>query len=395
MIDIAKTIFSMLELRDEEPCVCLSGKLFKDCHKIVFQSERENPKKLFAELLRIKKKKECLFGNGNDCSGRIVKAHSISRKHLRHIVDSDNHVYSFIKTARSMENVSFLFEGGGLPGPEKIGINDVTTFSGLCEKHDVELFSSFEKRAFACDADQVAALHLRSVLKEIHVKTEAILTTAEAQKAIGKVAKGSAAAQKNALNMIMAMGNNLSLRDLYVELGLTRDCISGRPSEKLLNLCFEVEGDCPALCSSTVNPAYDLNAVLIQNYNDEKIFTRSFSYTVIAESDRYFFLLSWFQCDEIRAFLESLFERMRKNELQWLIQMVFAFSENAAINIKWFDSLSIIKKERLKKIFYSDVQHMDSGRSTVGEFRNSNYVSGRIVKMTSNDDTLLELMQGR
>ncbi len=395
MIDISKTILGMLELHDEEPCICLSGKMFKDCHKLFIQSEKENTQKLFAELLKIKKKKECLFGNGIDCSGRIVKAHSISRKHLRRIVDSENHVYSFIRTARSMENASFLFEGRGLPAPEKIGINDVTTFSGLCEKHDNELFSSFEKRTFVCDTDQVAALHLRSVLKEIHVKTEAILTTTEAQKAIGKVATGPVAADKNALNIIMALGNNLSLRDLYVEFGLTTDYFTGQQSEKLLYLCFEVEGDCPALCSSTVNPAYDLNGVLIQNYNDESIFTRSFSFSVIAESGRYFFLFSWFECDEIRAFFESLFERMGNNKLQWLIQLVFAFSENAAINIRWFDSLSMIKQERLKKIFYSDVLRMDSGKSTAREFRNSTYVSGRMFEVTSNDDTLLELLQGR
>ena len=384
MIDIGDVIYRMFEIEDEEPCLCMSGKPFKDCHKLLVQGEKENSKKLFAELLKIKKKKECLFGGGLDCNGGIVKAHSVSKKHLRNIVDDDNHVYSFLKIAKNIERISSIFERGGLPNPEKIGLNDVTTFPGLCEKHDHDLFSSFEKRAFTYDPIQIIALHLRPVLKEIHVKTEAIIVTTKAQKVIGKVAKGPAAFEKNAFSIITALGNNLSLRDLYVELGLTRDCVREKPSEKLLYLCFEVVGDCPVLCSSTVNPAYDLNGVLIQNYNDEDVFTRSFSFNVIAESTRYLFLFSWFDCDEMNAFFESLFARMGKNELQWLVQMVFAFSENAAINIEWFDSLSLIKKERLKKIFYSEILHMDSGKSTSSEFRNSSFTSGEIVRVVTN-----------
>ena len=384
MIHIAEVIAKMMSSQDNEPCPCMSGRLFKNCHKLKIYNEKENTKKLFAELIKIKRNKECLFGQGFDCDGRIIKAHSISKKFLRDIVSADNHVYSFIKAAKSMAKLNELFEGGMLPDPDRIGLNDVTTFNGLCEKHDNNLFECFEKRPFECSMDQIKALHLRPVLKEIFVKTEMLMTMTEAQKSIGKAYDGIIAEEKNALSLIMSLGSELSLRDLYVELGLTRDCILGKIGERLSYICFEINGMCPALCSSTVNPAFDLRGIRIQNYNNEEVFTRSFSFNIVTGSDKYFVLFSWFECDEIDAFFQSLFDRAESNLVQYLAQMPFAFSENMVISIDWYDWLSLIKKERLKKIFYSDIINIDSGKSTSQEFRRSGFVAGKIKKMTSN-----------
>ena len=82
MIDIPERIFRMFLMKDDEPCLCMSGKPFKLCHKLLIEGGSEDRRKLLAELLKVKKRKECLFGYKSDCSDKIVKAHSISKLHL-------------------------------------------------------------------------------------------------------------------------------------------------------------------------------------------------------------------------------------------------------------------------------------------------------------------------
>ena len=388
LIDIADVFVRMLTTKDDDPCPCMSGQPFGGCHKLKLQKDKENPKKLLAELIRIKRNKECLYGKGYDCKGAIVKAHSVSKKYLRQIAKPNNHVYSFIKTSKNMQMVSELFYNGILPDPEKIGINDVTTFSGLCQKHDNDLFQCFEKNAFECSDEQVKALHLRPILKEIFVKTEVLMTTHKAQEAIGKVFDGDIAEQKNAFSLIMALGSELSIRDLYVELGLSKDLIKGSSKEKLSYVCFEIDSDCPSLCSSTVNPCYDLKGNQIQNYNDEDVFTRSFSLNVIAEQKKYYVLLSWFTCEIIDDFIRCFFSRSDSDILQFLTQFPFAYSENLAINIKWFDSLRPIKRERLKKIFFSEIINLDSAKEMYKELSKSVFTEGKLIGILSNSEAV-------
>jgi len=384
MIDRNIILAKLLSAKDDDLCICLSGKKYKDCHKLFIDTEREHPAKIVSEILRTTIKKECLFGKGSDCEGKIVKAHSISRKYLNYMVDETNHVYSFINCIK-IPIIKELYISDLLPEPEKIGINEVSTFNGLCAKHDFELFSSFELGDFINNVKQIKAMHLRSLLKEIYVKTRAIATTSKAQRSISKVDNTAYSFTKNQSNAILQLGNNLALRDLYTEFSLIRESIYNQSEDDFQYISFEIMGECPIACSSIPNPAFDLFGNLIQNYNDENIFTRSFSINVFPESrDKFFYVLSWFNSDPINNFMKSLKERSSRFLLQYLIELVFAFSENSAINIKWFDSLSLIKRERLKKIFWKEIKRQDSGQSTHYEFRTHEFFIGTIKSINTN-----------
>ena len=383
MISIPELIYRMVETADSDPCLCKSGKPFKDCHKLVLTDPKANSNQLFTEVLRIKKKRECLIVNGTECAGQVVKAHSISQRYLRAIMSPDHHVYSFLATAKDRSNISAL-DRRELPGPDRIGLREMSTFPGLCRRHDDQLFASFENSPYSHAPDQIRALHLRSVMKEIHVKEEAILRGAGAQQRIGRVASGHLAEERNASSFIYALGSNLSLRDLYIELELVREHLSGRPAQELKHICYEVVGMCPLSCSAMINPAFDLHGKLIQNYNDEDLFTRSLSLNVFVDDEHTYFLMTWFDSQEIAAFLSSLFKRMETAPVQWLVQLVFGFSENSCFGIDWFESLSLIKRQRLKKIFYADIVRGDSGRSMASELRNSHFVDAAIAKVVTN-----------
>jgi hypothetical protein len=384
MLDRNVLLVKLLNAQDDDPCICMSGKKFKDCHKLFINKEIEHPAKIVSEILRTSIKKQCLFGKGSDCDGEIIKAHSISRKYLCSMVDETNHVYSFINCIK-FPIIKELYTSEMLPDPEKIGINDVSTFHGLCSKHDRELFSSFELGEFNNGVDQIKAMHLRSILKEIYAKTNAINTTSKAQRGISKVDKTSYSITRNHSNLIMQLGNNLALRDLFSEFSMIRESINTSSEEEFKYVSFKIKGECPISCSSIPNPAFDLFGNIIQNYNDESIFTRSFSINVFPESrNEFYYVLGWFKSETINNFMISLKERSSDYLLQYLIQLVFGFSENSAINIKWFDSLSIIKRERLKKIFWKEIKNQDSGQSTHLEYRSHEFYTGSIINIVTN-----------
>ncbi|MEH1678706.1 hypothetical protein V7F43_22365, partial [Salmonella enterica subsp. enterica serovar Enteritidis] len=54
--------------------------------------------------------------------------------------------------------------------PEKIGINQASTFTGFCAVHDRILFSCLENEKFTGTDEQCFALMFRSLSKEIYAK---------------------------------------------------------------------------------------------------------------------------------------------------------------------------------------------------------------------------------
>ncbi len=383
MIDKIDLLIDLLRANDNDPCPCLSGRKYKDCHKIIVSREKEHPAKIAIEILKTKSKKRCLYGKGFDCGGEIIKAHSISQKYLQYIKDETNHVYSFIPCL-NLPTIKEIHVSDYYPNPQKIGINDVSTFYGLCAKHDRELFQSFELKKYSGSIEQIKAMHLRALIKEIDTKEGAILATEKTQKYLGKVDKTSDVVSKNLTNALFQLGNNLALRDLLSEFSLIRNSML-YDSDDFKYVSLKINGECPIACSSIPNPAFDLNGNIIQNYNDEKVFTRSFSINVLPESNNeYYLILSWIESKEINRFMESLVERGKHNLLQYLVQLVFVFSENMAISIKWFDSLSLIKRERLKKIFWLEIKNQDSGQYTHNEYRNHQFIIGQIESIMTN-----------
>ena len=54
---------------------------------------------------------------------------------------------------------------------KKIGINNASTFTGFCQKHDDQLFSSLEKETFAKTEEQCFKLAFRSFAREYYTKS--------------------------------------------------------------------------------------------------------------------------------------------------------------------------------------------------------------------------------
>jgi len=336
-----------------DTCICGSGKLFKDCCKIMYSKQEYNPKQLMHESIKqFGSKKICMFNQyDKNCSGDIIKAHSISQKYLSYI-SNEGHVLSFMKNINA-STIDETFDIGSLPDPQKIGINDVSIFTGLCKHHDNILFSSFEKNEFVYSNEQLLDIHLRTILKEKYAKESALRGINAVKNKRPKNNNSETIAGLHLANY--AIGNQLVQKDLQRELDLAVDY---KFNNKIVNsLIIEINGSPCVLNSSIVNPAVNLKGELIQDYNDINLFVRSFSFNVIpVDKNKYYYVFIWIKADVIDNYFKMMLDMYSENRLvSLLIQFSFLFSENSAINPLWWKNLSLIKQSRLKKLFWDEI----------------------------------------
>ena len=99
---------------------------------------------------------------GYDCENKSIKAHSVQKRKVLEILNTDGHVIMpQEKIINKGENFSVSFD--------KVGINDATTFTGLCKIHDPVFFSPIDN--FDIDlsnSQQLFLITYRAVLKKFH-----------------------------------------------------------------------------------------------------------------------------------------------------------------------------------------------------------------------------------
>jgi hypothetical protein len=105
----------------------------------------------------------CLTAHLGDCSKQIVAAHSIQRSELAKLSRPDRHVYGFVPGGAT-DHRNF-----GLP--ELIGINVATTFTGVCSRHDCEIFKPIETRPFGATREELFLYHYRALLFGHYLRT--------------------------------------------------------------------------------------------------------------------------------------------------------------------------------------------------------------------------------
>jgi hypothetical protein len=102
---------------------------------------------------------KCLHGDMK-CDGKPIDAHSIQNAKVLELIQTDGHVlmpdFRLVKGEPKLEFV-------------KIGRNDASTFTGLCSKHDTELFKSIDTEPLDVDnCEHLRQLAYRSVMRELH-----------------------------------------------------------------------------------------------------------------------------------------------------------------------------------------------------------------------------------
>jgi hypothetical protein len=115
--------------------------------------------------------KRCLAPSGN-CDNAPTGAHSIQNSRIFDLLQKNGHLVSF-KIVPSSEI------GPYLDFDEKVGRNQASTFQGLCNKHDTEIFREIENQNLDLqnNSKQLFLFSYRAILREMHAVTLTALRT--------------------------------------------------------------------------------------------------------------------------------------------------------------------------------------------------------------------------
>lgn len=158
----------MAKIGRNEPCPCGSGKKFKKCcidrihdDDNEFFSNPTNFIKNYKKLRYEAKIKQCLHPRKEECSEKIIKAHSIQNNKILNRIAENGLVYMPCpKFDNPFETMT------------KYGRKEATIFTGFCSYHDKILFQPIEDNSFDKSIEHIFLYTYRCFSVEYHKKQE-------------------------------------------------------------------------------------------------------------------------------------------------------------------------------------------------------------------------------
>lgn len=273
------------------------------------------------------------------CSRKIAAAHSVQRAILKKHIARGGHVVQ-IKASVHVDPVGMLW------APERVGVNEATTFFGFCATHDAELFRPLESSAFCFERDQIALLGYRAVCRELYQK-QAEIASAEAVRSyvtvnpriIGLEAK---LRRDDALRMgrINAQINLMNARNAY--------CSMISDATQLRYYAVEFTSPPVCLCSVAFLPEWDFEGRCLQDLRFVEEF-KPICFSAWVSGDRAAAVFCWHEsADSIcTPFVDSLRRIPRDRIANRILAMTFEFSENVVFREDWWESIAETDRQRI------------------------------------------------
>ena len=369
--DIVKAYFS---LRPQDPCLCGSGRRFADCHQLSGQGPKVPLSKIQADFVKLYRTK-CCYLQGTDCSDVFSASHSISRSFLNKIA-ADGHVRRFMSAANPKVWERMVEQTAE---PLLIGINEASTFYGFCSHHDDAIFGPLEKQLIIPTREQASLMLFRALARELYVKTDAVRVLPTTQGIISSKPDNLYRQMMNIHSVQHYLGQYRSLRDLLNDQERVTAHIETADYSLYNCLTYIFDRALPIACSGYPNPPINLQGELVQNYNDLSMDTRSFALCVFTQQDRGYVCLSWDSAVGLEPFTSQLEQVPPERLADFLIQMVFAYTENHAIDPRWWSGLSDLKRRRLKRIFFEDITNQELVQNPVDTFRYLGFTEAKVI----------------
>jgi len=295
-----------------------------------------------------------------DCDKRIVQAHTLSKSSsLKAIADPSNHVMGVVM------NLPSLMRNKGRWVPEKIGINQASTFTGFCAVHDRVLFSCLENEKFTGTDEQCFALMFRSLSKEIYAKEGGWRSSDFAKNAD----KGKLQVEQFYIQEFVSLhqtGLNAAITELNnLKSNLDRILLSRHFSE-IESVIFTFSGPLPIAVSSILSPERDFDGTKIQDLNDLNVSAEQVCFNAFSSDGKGYVVFSWLGTSAIiRRFVQSLIKVPADKIFNTLLYFFFTKAENTYSSPEWWDSLNDNQRENIGNMIMSGVEFFGSPTSRV------------------------------
>lgn len=353
-------------MKSEDPCWCGSSKTFRECHQSVPLDDPKAVQQRIEALRRNQRVKKCMHPSApHDCSGSIVRAHTIQRSGGLSRIAQNQHVYSVKQESLTRFPRRWT--------PQKIGLNEASTFTGFCNRHDSQLFRPVEQQPFNWGAEHCFLLTYRALARELYAKEVAHtgysliqnmypLTERDAQRA-------TLASEAN----LQGLKELQQQKDRYDKILLTGSY------DDVEFICFRLD-KCPDfLCSTFFSPWFDFEEIRLQDGTDYSTLVEGLGLSIIPIDIGGAVVFSWLR-DQVPCsrFINSFRRVTSIHRAETLRQLIFAVADNIYMSPKWWEGITDSDRDHFEMYF-----HMVPGKDMkINDERQ--YVSWKIVEVISN-----------
>lgn len=297
-------------------------------------------------------RKYCLHPNAPEgCSKNIISAHSVQKALLKKFISSNGHVVQ-IKPSVHVGPI------GVLAKPEYIGINNATTFSGFCGKHDTELFRPLECMDFHFSRSQIALLGYRAVCRELYQK-EAEIAAGESVWSYCSVNPDiTAFAEKSEQHRIL----QLARRNARINLTNAKNCYAEMLRDDSDLRYYGIEFSEPPVYFNSVSflPEWDFEGNILQELRFISDY-KPICFSAWSAGDRAAAVFCWHVSAShiCTPFIESLRRSPPERLANRILSMAFEISENVVFRSDWWESLSEPDRQLIVNRAFSGVGEVE------------------------------------
>lgn len=323
-----------------EKCFCGSDIKFKNCcmrKKDLLERESidaESFKKLYSKGRKQARFRECHHPVKNECSEKIISAHSIqNNKILSKIADDGVVLMPIPKNSNFNEQTEY-------------GRKEATTFTGFCNEHDKYTFRPIEDQDFEGSEEQVFLHIYRAFVLELHRKEEGHRFSQYLFSMMPSIARNS---EKMKQLWVSKIGHD----DLLIEKEEFDKAIIDNKYNCLTYFVWEFEGESSFAATGMEEPRFDYSGLRIQNLEDFDIPAKHIYYTIFPDNGKMYFIIAWLKSNDelfctIGEKLGSINEEEKKN---FVNNVVPSTTENLVINPSSWGAMKRKEKENFNSNF--------------------------------------------
>lgn len=224
--------------------------------------------------------KECFHYEKQDCSNKIISAHSVQRNGRLSLLEKSVKGNNVIYSTRDLQPSASEFFHKLKP----VGIGTASTFFGFCGYHDTALFSDIENNPFD-ESDKHCFMHSYRALAYTYHQQMQILVPKETDKYIPYEIK---------------LGENAAMNDLIKVKDKIQTLHATGNFGDLKSFKYFVEHTIPVACSVALTPESYIDGTPM-NLNDDVAVPYSYIFlTVMPDLKESFIVVSHFE-DDLKA----------------------------------------------------------------------------------------------
>lgn len=344
-----------LRIGRNDPCWCKAiypdgkRKKYKDCHLERDKQPRVRMDEILGGLKSSFGKRYCLHASaGTDCSGDIIKAHTIQRNGGLSRIAQNGKVYTFDPGTATLVKTGHL-------SARLIGVGLASTFTGFCGRHDDTAFEPVEKHPFIGTEEQIFLLAYRAICRELFYKRGHL----EDVQHLRNMDRGGAMMKQISLQAMtnqLEEGVKAGLGELDHHKAIFDDALLRRDFSGVRYYLIETDKAPDIVTSGGFQPEYGFQGQILQNLAETSYILDHITLNILPTDTGGIVLLSWMgdlkACELLAKSLDSVSDDALPDAV---LRLAVEHLENTYMAPVWWDQLPSKIKEDLTKRAHSGI----------------------------------------